>query len=377
MSLNGLSRKVKRRAQPQGGSQIDWSNPITKGLVLCTHAGVNFVELTTRKQSTITSATQTTTTKGKAFSNSATTYSIETPVNGSFGEAVTWVVGAEIASFGGGGLGRFADKRTAASATQVELFYVNQPTTNIQFQRVTNSVTQTIGSASGLSFPAPFAAYAVTVSSITAADGTIYINGVPQSLLVNTLGSGTMLTNTSNYVIGNRTNDNTRNMDGKIAFAYRWNRVLSAKEVALISNNPYQLFKPINTIVFVSSGTISRPNSDIAVSGWTSSDAQPLYTDIDEVTPSDTDYIYSPGLTGTASAATFGLTLSLSAGAYDVSVRARQTNNTSQIRVVLKDSGGTSVGATGWQLLTGSYATYTLPITITGTAVQASIEAKI
>jgi len=352
MSLNGLSRKVKRRAQPQGGSQIDWSNPITKGLVLCTHAGVNFVELTTRKQSTITSATQTTTTKGKAFSNSATTYSIETPVNGSFGEAVTWVVGAEIASFGGGGLGRFADKRTAASATQVELFYVNQPTTNIQFQRVTNSVTQTIGSASGLSFPAPFAAYAVTVSSITAADGTIYING-------------------------NRTNDNTRNMDGKIAFAYRWNRVLSAKEVALISNNPYQLFKPINTIVFVSSGTISRPNSDIAVSGWTSSDAQPLYTDIDEVTPSDTDYIYSPGLTGTASAATFGLTLSLSAGAYDVSVRARQTNNTSQIRVVLKDSGGTSVGATGWQLLTGSYATYTLPITITGTAVQASIEAKI
>lgn len=247
MAIKGQPSRVKRRAQPQGGAQIDWSNPITKGLVLCTHAGANFVELTTRKPSTITSATPTTTTKGKAFANSATTYSIETPVNGNFGEAVTWVVGSEVASFGGGGLGRFADKRTAASATQVELFYLNQPSTNIQFQRVTSSVTQTIGSASGLSFPAPFAVYAVTVSSITASDGAIYINGVPQSLLVNTLGSGSMLTNTANYVIGNRTNDNTRNMDGKIEFAYRWNRALSAREIASISRNPYQLFKPANS----------------------------------------------------------------------------------------------------------------------------------
>lgn len=133
--------------------------------------------------------------------------------------------------------------------------------------------------------------------------------------------------------------------------------------------------RPVGSLL-VTSVSIYYPNSDIAVDGWVSSDAQPLYTDIDEETASDTDYIISPELTSTASGATFGLTTSLTAGTYDVNIRARKTETTGQIRVVLKDSGGTSVGATNWQVLTGSYVSYVLRITTTGTATQSTIEAR-
>lgn len=125
------------------------------------------------------------------------------------------------------------------------------------------------------------------------------------------------------------------------------------------------------------SGTITRPNSDVIVTGWTSSDGDPLYDDIDEVTASDTDYIISPELTSSAVGATFGLTTSLAAGIYDINIRARKTETTGQIRVVLKDSGGTSVGATNWQDLTGSYVSYVLRVSTTGTATQSTIEAKL
>jgi len=122
--------------------------------------------------------------------------------------------------------------------------------------------------------------------------------------------------------------------------------------------------------------TITRPNSDIAVSGWTSSNGAPLYDDIDEETPSDTDFITSPELTSTPVGATFGLTNSLSAGSYNISVRGRRTDTVGQMRVVLRDSGGVQVGATNWQTLTKTYTTYYFPITITGTATQSSVEAR-
>ena len=124
------------------------------------------------------------------------------------------------------------------------------------------------------------------------------------------------------------------------------------------------------------SGTISRPNSDIVVSGWTSSDAQPLYTDIDEVIPSDVEYIYSPPLSGSIVAATFGLSLSLVAGNYDVNTRGRMTGSASNMRVVLLDSGGVAVGTSAWQALTNTFATYTLNVTTTGTATQVRIDAQ-
>lgn len=122
-------------------------------------------------------------------------------------------------------------------------------------------------------------------------------------------------------------------------------------------------------------GTITRPNSDVVVTGWTASTGTVLYDMIDEASASDADYIISPGLSSPAPAV-FGLNASLASGTYDVRVRARRTASSGEIRVLLQDSGGTTVGTSGWQSLSGSFATYVLNVTTTGSAARARIEVQ-
>lgn len=121
---------------------------------------------------------------------------------------------------------------------------------------------------------------------------------------------------------------------------------------------------------------ISRPNSDVSVTGWTSSDAQPLYSDIDEVTANDVDYIYSPTLSGSLTSAVFGLSLSIPSGTHSIRIRAQRTAATGDVRVLLLDSSGTTVGTSSWQTLTAAFANYILSVTTTGTAARISIEVR-
>lgn len=123
--------------------------------------------------------------------------------------------------------------------------------------------------------------------------------------------------------------------------------------------------------------TISRPNADVVTGGWVGVPNSALYANIDEATASDTDYIDSPGLSATATSCTFGLSPTLAAGSYDVGIRAQWVSQSGQLRVVLLDSGGTSVGASSYQALTSSATSYTLPVTTTGAATQARIEASL
>lgn len=153
-------------------------------------------------------------------------------------------------------------------------------------------------------------------------------------------------------------------------------------ELVALSNDPWQIFQqsPARSSLWLVAvtGTISRPNSDIVVSGWTGDpDNANLYANIDEATASDAEYIDSPGLSATATTCTFGLSLTLAAGTYDVGVRAQWVSQSGQLRVVLLDAGGTSVGASSYQALTSSATSYTLPVTITGSATQARIEATL
>lgn len=245
-----LANKI---TQPQYATKIDWSNPITKGLVICTHAGTNFTELVSGNFSTITSAKQTATKNGKAFSNISSTFSIDTKVTTSFPDPVTWVCGITPNTTGGGnGLGRIFDKRSTGNATQVELLYFNAslapefnrgPSSNQQTVRATNVLTAGV-----------YTVVAVTSATFTGTNNAIYYNGVNQSLVggANSGGTGAIPTNAASYVLGNRTDDNARNFDGKISFAYRWNRVLSPAEIASISTNPYQIFKSSNQSVYIS-----------------------------------------------------------------------------------------------------------------------------
>lgn len=366
--------------QPQGAVEVDWSNPLTRGLVICTHAGNNFREMVTNKPSTITSATSAPTKEGRALMDSASTFSIETLISTDFGDAVTWFFLARPDGTGGGGLGRFIDKRTAAVNTQVEVLYFNGALGQLFFDRISaGGVNQSIYTTTSGMVAGNTYAVAARVGAFTSnADAALFVNGISRTLSTNTAGTVARATNAANYVLGNRTNDNARNFDGRMYCVYRWKRALSDGEIVSLSANPWQIFKPVTrTIGAVISGvTISRPSSDVTTTGWTASSGSVLYDMIDEVTPSDTDYIISPAINSTPGPAVFGITPTQASGTYNVRLRAKRTGATGDIRALLLDSGGATVGTSSWQALTASFAQYTLSVTTTGTAARVQLEVR-
>lgn len=128
--------------------------------------------------------------------------------------------------------------------------------------------------------------------------------------------------------------------------------------------------------LLASPSSISRPSSDVTTTGWTASSGAVLYDMIDEVTPSDTDYIISPAINATPGPAVFGITPTQTSGTYNVRLRAKRTGATGDIRALLLDSGGATVGTSSWQALTGSFAQYTLSVTTTGTAARVQLEVR-
>lgn len=157
-----------------------------------------------------------------------------------------------------------------------------------------------------------------------------------------------------------------------------WDRALSDGELSSLTQNPWQLFRPVSDTTFKFLAlSVARPNSDVTVTGWTGSpDNTNLYTNIDETTASDTDYILSPSVSDSPGPAIFGITPSLSAGSYTVKVRARRTGSVGQVRALLVDSSGTTVGTSSWQSLTTTATTYDLAITTTGTAARLRFEVQ-
>lgn len=122
--------------------------------------------------------------------------------------------------------------------------------------------------------------------------------------------------------------------------------------------------------------TILRPASDVTTTGWTAYPDPPLYAKIDEVIPDDADYILSPSLNGTPGPAVFGLNASAPADDYILNIRAKYTFGSGQFRVSMLDSGGVSVGTSAWTSATGSFTTYPIALTTTGTATQVKIEVQ-
>lgn len=158
-------------------------------------------------------------------------------------------------------------------------------------------------------------------------------------------------------------------------FGAVWNRALSDVEIKELNSNPWQLFKPIARYYTspVSVASATKPNSDVLTSGWYTTEAT-YYGAINEVVYNDTTYISSPNIVGTNTyTITMGLDNTLSSGSYEVSVRMK-SNASTKLRVSLLDSSNTILGISSWQNTTNSYALYTLPVSITGTATRVNIE---
>lgn len=117
-----------------------------------------------------------------------------------------------------------------------------------------------------------------------------------------------------------------------------------------------------------------RPVSDVTVTGWVGSAGGALAALINENVASDAEYITSPALSGSATAAIFNLDKTYMAGTYSVKVRAAVDTGSGVLRVKLLNGSNVQQGVTADQAISTVVTTYTLPITITGSATRISVE---
>ena len=124
------------------------------------------------------------------------------------------------------------------------------------------------------------------------------------------------------------------------------------------------------TATFSVGVTVYRPGADVSGS-WSAIGSPSVAAAMAD--ESSGNYGQSPN---TSSPQTCTWNPPLPAGTHDIPVKADRTAASAQLRIVCLDAGGASVGATPWQVLTGTEATYTLPVTTTATATQFRIEVQ-
>ena len=81
--------------------------------------------------------------------------------------------------------------------------------------------------------------------------------------------------------------------DKPVLLSARWNRLLTLSEIKSVSENPWQIFEPETIPLFFSTVTAqyARPTSDVSAGGWTASTGTDLFAMLDETSANDSDYI--------------------------------------------------------------------------------------
>jgi hypothetical protein len=209
---------------------------------------------------------------------------------------------------------------------------------------------------------------------------TVYLNGTPGT--PNTTSGA--VTSASQFSIGvlNRSGI-TQFWPGGISAVFIIPRALTDAEMALMRTPAdvyVAMYIPLSRTLWVpvTGVTIYRPGTDITVTGWTGTpDNVNLYTNIDEASASDADYVTSPNIDGSQGPFIDGLTASVPVGTWDVKYRSDYNSGTAkQVRMTLLDSSNVSVGAGTWQTVTTSFVLYTSTITTTGVATRFKIEVQ-
>jgi hypothetical protein len=163
-------------------------------------------------------------------------------------------------------------------------------------------------------------------------------------------------------------------LNGGVQYAAIYLETHSAAQIASVQANPWQLFAPLTRHLPALTGTISRPGSDVTVTGWTFTGAS-LAASINEPTFVDASYGEAPYSAGSAITT---LDLSLAPGSYTISFRGEYlvaTAASGQFRFTALDGSNTSLGVSSWQAVTATIAQYDVPITVAGgTAVRLKIE---
>lgn len=354
------------RKFPPLATQIDWSNPLTRNLGRVITPSSGLIDVATRQIATV-NGTVTRNPAGFTASGASSIQLLDFPASTytclylancfTTGSVVIGVVARDNSSFRKNyalWLGNGVTPRMSHSQAS-----------DFAYKEAISSISGTVGQQ---------------ITAVGTYDGTnikIFTNG----RLAGTTAASAPVTNASGQITQLLNQDGTTRAatysGNGLLLAAIWNRALTDAEVAEVSENPWQLFRPQSQQLAVFS-PVYQPGSDITVTGWTGSpDNVNLYANIDESTASDADYVLSPSLSGTPGPAIFGLSpSSLATGNYTVNVRARRTGSVGQLRALLVDSSGTTVGTSSWQSLTTTYTTYNLAITTTGTAARLRFEVQ-
>lgn len=373
-----LLQPRRRVVQPQGPVEIDWANPLTRGLVSAlVPDGAGYVDYLRSASYPATSGLVRHSRPGKIVSLDGTGYTNlgVTSIGGVnlFASAASgsWSVVTCAKGATAGSTGTFLAKAGATDASKT--LQIFRSGTGLQTPAVILRGTQ-VQTGWGFS-DTDYHQYAVTFEAETAV-AIAYGDADKQVALA----IGGAAEQAENIVIGARTGGAGARLTGETSYTYFFSRALSQPEVASLYRNPWQIFRPLPARLLVDlSGpvSISRPGGGTDLGAWTSTDAT-LWQAIGETTPNDATFITSPELLAGAQASELiALTPPVAAGVLSVRLRAQRTQASGQLRVVLTAADGTPVGASAWQVLGSSYSPYTLPATTTGTATHFKFEVKL
>lgn len=250
-----ISRKIPWTSQPQYPVQIDWSNPLTRGLVGLFDS-VNSIDLVDNGFPSTNSVTQGVVSKGRIanFSNSAQIYPHKPryAVTGAL-TIFTPLVVTSLANYSG-----ILSKSSDYSTFPFELRLGASPTTSeINFERGGGGTASAFkGSGSLISANPGVVQYLVVrcISGDINIAPDVFVNKAKTTLGRNGYATitGTASDNGSALRVGNRF-DTTTYLNGGIQYLGLWNRALSDSEILSLSDNPWQIFKSQSRRIFVAS----------------------------------------------------------------------------------------------------------------------------
>jgi hypothetical protein len=369
-------------SQPQVAARVDWSNPLTRGLCFL----VNYADPSLRNLATGDYPTLEETLAHGVGLPGRTGYATSQPGIASWPGVITTSTGDGLGAFTLLSLSApIVESNRCALLSQADgIGYIEQCylLANTDAVYASNAGWLTFGSSYGLTtaltglIDGGWHCYVVTRTSGTSGEHVYAVDG-RDAYAPFTESTGDIFFSAASariYASGIKSyTDWTRAHPHAVQAA--WNRYLTATERSQVSRNPWQLFERPSRRLWAPSGaapSASRPSADISVTGWAASTGTDLYAMLDEGAYDDADYIYS-NVSG-ISDAVFGIAPTMAAGDHTLNFRAFTNTGTCQQRVRLQDSGGSSVGVTGYSTVTATPQTFSLPITLTGTAARAVIE---
>ena len=205
----------------------------------------------------------------------------------------------------------------------------------------------------------------------------MYIDGASVSVNVNQAANSTYgVGAVTDLAFGNRPSDSARSFDGMHGPMLWFDGYLTPQEHKSLNNNIWQIIADEDIYTFFSAGGVIYPASDITTTGWTATPGPTYFGMLDELITDDGDIVTSPLIDTTQGPLIMGLSDVLAAGPWDINIRTSYLGSASQVRCLLLDSGGSTVGTSSWQILTGTLTDYVLPVTTSGIAARIRIEVQ-